>query len=371
MDFGGAESQRLHPPNLRMVIRVTALTGAENQPSSRYRVRQHIPELKRLGIDVLDRQPSIDRHAELLPPRLNAIRALRWPTKLLTHGLKAASRAPDAAATWKTDLTWLQRELVPGIPSWEPVMKRPLVFDVDDAIWLSPPAGQFMARTLARAASVVIAGNPHLAEWFDRYTRKVVIVPTAVDTTAYVPRADVAQREDFVIGWMGTASNLGFLRDIEPALLQVLDAAPQARVMVVSNAAPQFQRLPPDRVTYEPWSAERENEQLRSFDVGLMPLSDEPWTRGKCAFKMLQYMACGVPAVASPVGMNADVLALADLGFAARTSADWVEALITLYRDRNQAAKMGAAGRAAAERHFSSAVIADRLAALFRQVSGG
>ncbi len=348
-----------------MVIRVTALTGGDNQPSSRYRVRQHIRRLSDLGIDVCDRRPNIDRHAELLPPRLNAIRALRWPTKILSHGVKAGLRAPDAYATWRTDLTWLQRELVPGMPSWEPLMKRPLVLDVDDAIWLSPPVGKFMAKTLARHADVVVAGNRYLAEWFEPYAREVVILPTAVDTEVYQPR-DTRPKDDFVIGWMGTSSNFGFVKDIEPALQQILQNAPHARIVIVSNVAPKFETLPSNRVRFIKWTAGGEAEALRTFDVGLMPLADEPWTRGKCSFKMLQYMACAVPVVVSPVGMNADVLQMADLGMAARRTSDWVDALLSIYKDRALGDRLGSNGRAVAEAHFSSEVVAVAISELFK-----
>lgn len=325
--------------------------------------------LSELGIDVCDRRPNIDRHAELLPPRLNAIRALRWPTKVITHAAKAVLRAPDAVATWRSDLTWLQRELVPGMPSWEPVMKRPLVLDVDDAIWLSPPVGRFMAKTLARHADVVVAGNRYLAEWFEPHAREVVILPTAVDTEIYQPRS-AQPEDDFVIGWMGTSSNFGFVRDIEPALQRVLQEAPQARIVIVSNVAPKFEGLPADRVSFIRWTPDGEADALRSFDVGLMPLADEPWTRGKCSFKMLQYMACAVPVVVSPVGMNSDVLGMGDLGFSAKNQAEWVQGILSLYRDRALATQLGVNGRAVAEQRFDSRLVSRELAAVFQRLVG-
>jgi glycosyltransferase involved in cell wall biosynthesis len=115
------------------------------------------------------------------------------------------------------------------------------------------------------------------------------------------------------------------------------------------------------------WSPARETSVLQGFDVGLMPLAGGDWAKGKCAFKMLQYMACAVPAVVSPVGMNAEVLAMGDVGLAATTEDEWVEALLTLYRDRDQAAALGRQGRALAERSFSVPVIAPQLAAVMRR----
>lgn len=348
---------------------MTALVGAETQPSSRFRVHQHLPALAERGITVREVRPRIDRHAQLLPPAWEARRVIRWPTRAVMHGLKVLSRGPDAWATWQGDLTWVQREMVPGIPSWEPLLKRPMVLDVDDAIWLSPPAGALMARTLGREARVVVAGNTYLAEWFGQVARDIRIVPTAVDTARFVPAAD----EDGppVVGWVGTASNLPFLEAIEPALAQVLAAVPEARLRVVSNRAPKFASLPAARVDYQPWTPEGEVRCFQGLTVGLMPLEDDPWTRGKCAFKMLQYMACGAAPVVSPVGMNADVLALGDVGRAARSLDEWASATLELLRDRDMAAKLGAEGRRVVEARYSARVVAQRLAEIFTEVSGG
>lgn len=351
-----------------MALRVTALVGSETQPSSRFRVHQHLPALAARGVEVREVRPRIDRHAQLLPPRWEGHRAVRWPTRAVMHGIKVLSRAPDALATWQGDLTWVQREMVPGIPSWEPLLKRPMVLDVDDAIWLSPPAGALMARTLAREARVVVAGNTYLADWFARAARDVRIVPTAVDTERFVPAPSGDGPP--VVGWVGTASNLPFLEAIEPVLARVLAAVPDARLRVVSNRAPRFATLPADRVEYIAWTPEGEVSCFQGLTVGLMPLEDDPWTRGKCAFKMLQYMACGAAVVVSPVGMNADVLAMASVGHAARNIAQWEEATVALLRDPAGAAQMGAEGRRVVEEHFSARVVAQRLADIFYEVSG-
>ena len=144
-------------------------------------------------------------------------------------------------------------------------------------------------------------------------------------------------------------------------------AAPDARLVVSAEAMVDLPGVPADRVDFVAWSPDTEADVLRRFDVGIMPLPDTDWTRGKCAFKMLQYMACGVPAVVSPVGMSAQVLDMADVGLAASSEDEWVEALLTLHRDRDLAQTLGRAGRALAEKSFSVPVISRQLAAIMRR----
>lgn len=349
------------------MIRVAALTGAEHQPSSRFRVRQHLAALDAQGVEVADLPARIDRHAQVLPPSWERSRLVRWPVRALTHAAKVLARGPDVARAHRADAIWLQRELTPGIPSWEPLFRKPVLFDVDDAIWQSPPAGQLMAKALARRADVVVAGNRYLADWFSAHARRVEIVPTAVDCRRFAPRAGPPPP---VLGWIGTASNLGYLERLEPALKAVLSRHPDWTLEVVSNAPPSFPGIEPARWRFVPWTAEAEVERVQGFGVGLMPLDDGPWTRGKCSFKMIQYMACGIPVVVSPVGMNAEVLSMAELGRSARATSEWIDALDGLMADSALRRGLGAEGRAIAETRFSSARVAVRLAELFRELTG-
>lgn len=282
------------------------------------------------------------------------------------HGVKVTSRAPDIRRARKADLTWIQRELVPGVPSWEPWAGRPSVLDVDDAIWLSPPAGRWMARTVGRAVDVVVAGNRYLAEHFD-FAPRVEVVPTAVDTEIYRPATPVRSGPELTIGWIGTASNLPYLQRWEAALAEVLSRYSEVGLTVVSSAPPRFERVPPDRVRFVPWSPQVEVPSLQSFDIGLMPLADDEWTRGKCSFKMLQYMACGVAVVASPVGMNAEVLAQGSVGYGVQDE-EVAEALISLIQDPDERLRCGQSGRAVVEEGYSSARVAARLAQIFRDL---
>jgi glycosyltransferase involved in cell wall biosynthesis len=242
----------------------------------------------------------------------------------------------------------------------EPYLHRPLVFDIDDAIWLLSPGHDRAVRATAGRAACVIVGNDFLADYVNAHARQVEIIPTAVDVERFSP-AEKSGR-GFVVGWTGSATTYGYLEAIAPALGRFLDAAPDATLVVMAN---HFRALPgvaAERVEFVEWSPAMEAPVVAGFDVGLMPLPDSDWARGKCAFKMLQYLACGVPAVVSPVGMNAQVLAMSDVGLAASSEDEWVEALVTLARDPGRAVALGRNGRELVSTSFSVPVVARQLA---------
>jgi glycosyltransferase involved in cell wall biosynthesis len=192
-------------------------------------------------------------------------------------------------------------------------------------------------------------------------------VPTAIDCRRIQPRAGGGT--GFVMGWTGTSSNFPYLAAIEPALEVVLREVPGAALLVIADRPPSLPRLAGRDVRFVPWSMHREVEALAAMDVGLMPLADDPWTRGKCSFKMLQYMAAGVASVVSPVGMNREVLALGESGLAATGIDEWTEALRVLAADPERRARLGATGRAVALAHFDVPVVARQLAAVFRSLA--
>jgi len=351
------------------MIRVAALTTGRFDPVARFRVRQHLEHLRKWGVAVTEYVPALSMYAP--HPGYDPRGPVTWgnPWRYVWAAMKVAARLPGVAGSRRADLTWLVRTFLDGTPTLEGLLKRPLVFDVDDAIYLKPPWGAQAARFIARRAAVVIAGNQYLADWFSQVSRRIQVVPTAVDTERFRPApAPGPAPEPFVIGWTGTAGNIPYLEAIVPSLERFLSHHPQTHLLVVADAPP---RLPPTlarHLHYVPWSPQVEAAVLRRFHVGLMPLPDNPWTRGKCSFKMLQYMATGIPAVVSPVGMNADILALGPVGLPAVKDEDWYEALEFLHRQPAQARAMGQAGREVAQRHFSATVIARRLAEIFRSV---
>ena len=231
------------------------------------------------------------------------------------------------------------------------------VFDFDDAIMFRDSSHRHFEswqrrwrfRRMIAGARTVIAGNSYLAGWASRYSERVTIIPTAIDLTAYPERRAACGREP-VIGWIGTRINLMYLRAIVPALQRVARKCPDVKLKIVSDGLLDVRGV---QVTKKDWSLEDEVEDVMSFQVGLMPLPDDPWTRGKCALKILQYFAASVPVVCSPVGANLEVVEHGRSGYFARTEDEWVARLEELLGDEARRRTFGAVGRGMVERRYS------------------
>lgn len=243
-----------------------------------------------------------------------------------------------------------------------------LAYDFDDALWTVPsnvPAGDRRDKRAARAArrfagqcrraDVLVAGNSYLAEKAAAYCKNVHIVPTGLDVDKYTPGPPV-QRAVPVVGWMGTHGNQFFL----PRVLDIL--APHfARFLFLVVSDQPYGGPQADHVSFERWDAGREVEQLRSMDIGLMPLTDDEYTRGKCGFKMLQYMACGAAPVASAVGVNAEILTHGENGLLVRTAEEWAAQVLRLVDDPAMRQRFSIRARETVERDFALDVVSQRL----------
>ncbi|MBI1787577.1 MAG: glycosyltransferase family 4 protein [Acidobacteria bacterium] len=331
------------------MLRVAAYTAGRATPSARFRVRQYVPALRELGVEMREWWSPLGSY----PPRTRWLRPL-W------GAAAAAERALAAAHSFRAELTLLQREMLSTLITAEPLTRRPRVLDVDDAIFLHRD-GRFAAR-LARLCDLVICGNAFLAGEFHRWNPQVTVLATAVDTDRFQPGAALDDRQP-LLGWSGTSSGFPYLESLQPALAVVLARHPRARLRVIADLRPRLAALDPERVEFLRWSPQVEVGALQELAVGLMPLDDTPWARGKCSFKMLTYMACGIPVVASPVGMNAEVLARGG-GAGAQTRDGWVEALDHYLRHATEARRTGRQGREIVLQHYSLRVIAPRLAQL-------
>lgn len=336
-------------------LRVAAYTAGRKDPGARFRMRQYVNDLQQLGIKVDEFTSRIGKY----PPA----DTWRRPAWLLAAG---AERGLQLRTSHCYDLVIFQRELISTLLTLEPFFGRPRILDVDDAIWLHR-RGAFAGK-LARRCDAVICGNTYLADYFDQHCKRIFLLPTAVDTERFQP-SEHCRSSAQIIGWSGTGGNLAELERIEPALRAAMQRFPLARLRVICDRRPRLGTLPADRVEYVPWSPSIEVSALQDLRVGLMPLRDTAWTRGKCSFKMLTYMACGVPVVVSPVGMNREVLTMGSIGFAARTLDEWVDALTTLLADPEPAKRMGSAGRTVVAAHFSVQVLSARLADIIRSVA--
>lgn len=279
-----------------------------------------------------------------------------------------------------TDALWIEKEALPWLPwSLERALlpQAPIVSDYDDAVFhrydlhRSPIVRRLLGRKIdgvMAASALVMAGNAYLAQRArEAGARRVEIVPTVVDIESYglKPHGDPAASS--AIGWIGSPSTwTEYMRPMMPLLADIARRH-GARIRAVgagkaAAADPMLDNLP--------WSEDTEVASIHAMDIGVMPLTDTPWSRGKCGYKLIQYMACGLPVVASPVGVNAEIVEHGVNGFLATTEAEWRDALDTLLTDEDLRWRMGEAGRRKIEEHYSLQVWGPRVARLIADVAG-
>lgn len=343
-------------------MRVAALTSGRSTPSARFRVRQHLPNLRKAGLDAREYCPAVNQGARL-PGALGRVRARYMPPLIIGQAaLNLALRVPGIIGSHQADVTWLERNFIPGLDDAAILLGKPLVVDVDDAIWLYNPMGKSQIGRLIGRADMIFAGNTFLADWCSQYCANIRVIPTAVDADRFVPRSTPKDAESpFVVGWTGTSGNFRFLQMIEKALDKFLRNYPSARLMIIADQAPNKLMVPPEQIVFKQWDPATEHLLLHEFDVGIMPLDDSELSRGKCSFKMLQYMAVGIPVIASPYGMNAQVLALGDIGYAALNDENWCDALTCCIENQVLNQVKGKLAREVLVREFSVANISSRL----------
>jgi glycosyltransferase involved in cell wall biosynthesis len=244
-----------------------------------------------------------------------------------------------------------------------------IVFDFDDAIWVpyrSPSNARWSylkcfgkTATICRLSSRVIVGNQYLASYARRFNTNVFVVPSTIDTDAYAPRRSFGDEDSHpvTIGWTGSHSTVQHLETLRPALARLRQRC-GFRLHVIGASSYALDGV---ETAVQPWCAESEVLDLHCFDIGIMPLPDGDWNRGKCGMKLLQYMGAGVPAVGSPVGMNTEIIRDGVNGFLASTEDEWVEKLSALIRDRRLRRSMGEAGRQTVEERYSTRVWAPKV----------
>ena len=266
------------------------------------------------------------------------------------------------------DFVFVHREAAPlGSPLFEwlltKVLRRKIIYDFDDAIWLSntSEANRVAASlkshrkvaSICRWAYKNSCGNAYLADYARQFNASTVINPTTIDTVHLHNRVrDQLAPGPFIIGWTGTHSTLKYLLPLVPVLARLEDEGHTFEFRVVSNQPPEFDQ-PLRSLRFVPWQKATEIADLLTFHVGLMPLEDDPWAKGKCAFKALQYMALGIPALVSPVGMNTEVVQDGYNGYVCRTSADWHQCLTQLLINAAHRQVLGAAARTTIEQRYS------------------
>lgn len=326
-----------------MPIRIASFTGGKNDPSSRFRIRSYHGILSREGYLVEDFFLSVEKY----PPR-NFLNRVFWFAKIIKERSNQILRYSRSAF----DVTFLQREMISTLYTFERFVKKPIIFDVDDAIHLG--TRHHNIEKIARRADAIICGNIYLANYYKIKFDNVFIVPTPVDTRLYTPK--IHRNNKIVnVGWLGTSSNFNYLYQIEKALYQVLVSNENIRLVIVSNEKPVFTEI--KDFIFREWSIKSEVKDLHSFDIGIMPLEDSDWAKGKCSFKMLQYMSCGIPVVVSKIGMNVELLNMGNIGFGASNYYyDWISAIEELTNSFDLRKSMGENGRLVVEKNYSTDV---------------
>lgn len=336
----------------------------DTTPSQRFRIEQWLPHLAGQGIAV-DLLPFVD-------PSL--MRVLHRPGHLLAKAagtLRGFSRRlRETLLARRYDAVLVHRGATLAGPAVvERLLRaqgRPLIYDFDDAIflldvsqanrrfaWLKFPG---KTATICRLSNHVVVANPGLAEYAGRFNSMVTVVPSSVDTERFTPAAKTPRPGPVVIGWTGSSTSQRYLEAFADLLREVQRRHP-VELRVHSDRQPD---LPGVRFTWVPWTPEHEVEELRSFDIGIMPMPDDPWTRGKSAMKALLCMAVGIPVVCSNVGTNQGVIRHGENGLLAATPEEWLASLGALVVDERLRGLLGRAGRTTVEQWYSARICAER-----------
>jgi len=315
--------------------------------SSRYRVFQFFPSLSKAGY--------VCRY--LSPPLNNNIKRLAYIPQLI-----------HLAQT--CDVLYLQKRILPGWLLKIVIRINPrLIYDFDDAVYLLPNQSTQLQETL-RVSRLVVTGNDHLAAYAKNHSQNIVVIPTVVDTSVEKPLSGVRHPADprTYVGWIGSDPNRGDLETIRPILSRLDSSYPNNLLLVIIGSHPYSGILSIPQL-FVPWTLETYLEQLQQLDIGIMPLEDNAWNRGKCAFKLIQYLAVGVPAIASPIGMNTALVIDGKTGYLASSSEDWYDRLSLLINSIETRTKLSSQGRAHIQENYSLLAIFPKILDCINEVA--
>lgn len=334
-------------------VNVLALTLGKETPSSRFRVRKLIADLSLYGVDVNERYSKYCGY-----PPYGLINRVNWLPKTALDTYQRVNESD------KYDVSWIQKPLISTLYSFERFVRTPMVFDIDDATHLGTRGGN--CKRIAEKSNHVICGNSFLADYYSQFSQ-VSIIPTAVNTSYFTP-ANNNSKEQLIVGWSGSSSGFSFLYEIEEQLLKLIKKHPKLIIKIISNEMPEFKLLPADNIKYVKWSSENEVREMQDFTVGLMPLTDSLWSRGKCSYKMLTYMSAAIPVVVSAVGMNVEVMEHGECGILIDKKTDWAEAIESILSSENLQRKMALTGRNIVCEHYSNEIIVPKVADVLKGV---
>ena len=326
--------------------------------SNRFRVEQYLPYLSAAGIDYSVRPfVSSEFYRILYEPN-------RCWLKIYFFIKSFLKRIIDLLSTSKYNLVFVHREAFPfGPPIFEILSSRlfnkPLIYDFDDAIFLAERSYANRAisflKNPGKVAGIisfseqVIVGNDYLKEYAQRINKNITVIPTPVDTEKYKP-LNSSKKDRIVVGWIGSHSTAEYLLELKDVFRKLKKGNPDIVIRLIGAEKYREQLL---LTECHAWKLEDEIAELGSFDIGLMPMPDNLWTRGKCAFKLLLYMGMGIPAVCSPVEMNREIIRDGENGFFASSPEEWLKRIQTLIKDQDLRKKIGLQGRKTVEEKYA------------------
>lgn len=265
----------------------------------------------------------------------------------------------------KYDFIFIHREAAPiGPPIFEwvisKVFNKRIIYDFDDAIWLSDPSESRLLAILKWKKKIgqickwsykISCGNAYLANFAKEYNDNVVVNPTTIDTlNVHQPELyPHAKSDKLTIGWTGTHSTLFYLKSFIP-IIKNIERDYNLEFLVIANRKPEFEL---SSLRFIPWNAQTEIKDLLQIDIGIMPLTDDQWSVGKCGFKALQFMALGIPCLASPVGVNKQIIKNDVNGILCETDEDWEKGLRLLIKDASKRKSLGTKGRETVKEEYS------------------
>src|SRR3989338_7001780 len=340
--------------------------------SNRYRVEQYLPYLKKNGIKYSLHPLWSSSAYKILYKRGY------FHNKVYFFILGTIFRIFDLFAIFQYDIIFIHREAYPingaFFETILSLLKKSIIFDFDDAIYLpaSSRSNNFIekfkrpekVKYIISKSKHVITGNRYLSDFALRYNHSVSIIPTPIDTDKYFPVAK-NHSDGIVIGWMGSITTLDFLNKIKNTFISLSNRFPHIKFKIVGG---KFSIDGLSTIISKPWSMEEEIRDLKTFDIGIMPMPDNDWTRGKCGFKAILYMNMGIPCVCSPVGMNKEIITDGINGFLASTEEEWVEKLSLLIKVPELRNRIGIAARKTVEERYSVKVNAPKYLEVLKKV---
>jgi glycosyltransferase involved in cell wall biosynthesis len=287
------------------------------------------------------------------------------------------TRVKDRMRYKNYDIVFVQREAIMiGITTFERGIRKTkakYIFDFDDSIWIMDTSvgnkkfewlkdPEKTARNI-RQANMVIAGNAYLSDYARHYNNNIKIIPTTIDTDSHKPLS--VKKDKIIIGWSGSFTTIKHFEYAENFLKLILKKYPHVEIKVVGDESYESMELSVKGIA---WSAKTEVETINSFSIGIMPLPDDEWAKGKCGLKGLSYMACEIPTIMSPVGVNTQIIEHGKNGFLASTTEEWVDCISQLIENPELRERMGKAARQTVVEKYSVASQQDNYLQVFREV---